>query len=192
EDTLELAKSLKGVQVVVVCPEADQEELVKLTGDGVPVVPQQGEGLAAGLTFVFRHFTAGSGHRVIAFNSDSPHLAPAVLQGAFEILATHDLVVGPTNDGGYYLVGAKAGHPTLFESDGLGTKSALERLLERTKVLGLSTGFSERFYDIDVADDLIQLARELQLAPAKAPRTARWLSEWQPAAGRLGHRAGGQ
>ena len=191
EDTLELAKSLKDVRVVVVCPEADQEELAQLAGDGVSVVAQQGEGLAAGLTFVFRHFTAGGGQRVIAFNSDSPHLAPAVLQGAFEILATHDLVVGPTNDGGYYLVGAKVAHPTLFESDGLGTKSALERLLERTKGLGLSTGFSERFYDIDVADDLVQLARELQLAPAKAPRTARWLSEWQPAGGRLGQRAGG-
>lgn len=189
EDTLELAKSLKDVQVVVVCPEADQEELAELIGQRVPVVAQKGEGLAAGLTFVFRHFTAGGGQRVIAFNSDSPHLAPAVLQGAFEILASHDLVVGPTTDGGYYLVGAKAEHPTLFESDGLGTKSALERLLERTNVLGLSTGFSERFYDIDVADDLAQLARELQLTPAKAPRTARWLSEWQPAAVQLGHRA---
>ena len=192
EDTLELAKSLKGVEVVAVCPEADQEELAQLTGEGVSVVAQQGEGLATGLTFVFRHFTAGGRHRVIAFNSDSPHLTPAVLESAFEMLATHDVVVGPTNDGGYYLVGAKAEHPTLFENDGMGTRSALDRLLARTKELGLSTGFSEPFYDIDVANDLILLARELQLAPAKAPRTARWLSEWQPAVRRrLGHHAGG-
>ena len=191
EDTLELSKSLKGVEVVVVCPEADQEELAQLTGEGVSVVAQQGEGLAAGLTFVFRHFTAGGGHRVIAFNSDSPHLAPSVLQGAFELLATHDVVVGPTNDGGYYLVGAQADHPTLFEDDGMGTRSALDRLLARTKGLGLSTSFSEPFYDIDVANDLIPLARELQLAPSKAPRTARWFSEWHPAIGQLGHGAGG-
>ena len=190
EDTLQLAKSLKDVQVVVVCPEADQEELAQLAGDGASVVAQKGEGLAAGLTFVFRHFTAGGGQRVIAFNSDSPHLAPAVLEGAFEILAVHDLVVGPTHDGGYYLVGAKAEYPTLFESDGLGTKSALERLLTRTKELELSTGFTEPFYDIDVAEDLVLLARELELAPAKAPRTARWLTEWQPAIGQLRHRAG--
>jgi uncharacterized protein len=191
-DTLELAKSLKGVEVLVVCPEPDQEELAQLVGNTVQVVAQKGEGLAAGLNFVFRHFTATGRQRVIAFNSDSPHLAPAVLESAFEILAKHDVVVGPTNDGGYYLVGAKATHPTLFESDGLGTKSALERLLARTKDLKLSTGFSEPFYDIDVANDLIQLARELQLAPAKAPRTARWFTEWQPAIGQLGHRAGGQ
>jgi hypothetical protein len=192
EDTLDLAKRLRGVEAVVVCPGADQEELAELIGQRAPVVAQKGEGLAAGLAFVFRHFTAGGGQRVIAFNSDSPHLSPTVLEGAFEILALHDLVVGPTNDGGYYLVGAKGEHPTLFESDGLGTKSALERLLERTKGLGLSTGFSERFYDIDVADDLVQLGRELQLSPARAPRTAQWLSEWRPTGGQLGHQAGGQ
>lgn len=191
EDTLELAKSLRGVEIVVVCPAPDQEELAQLAGAEVSVVAQQGEGLAAGLTFVFRHFTAGGGQRVIAFNSDSPHLAPAVLENAFDLLTKHDVVVGPTNDGGYYLVGAKADHPTLFDNDGMGTRSALDRLLARTKELGLSTGFSEPFYDIDVANDLILLARELQLTPEKAPRTARWLSEWQPAAGQLGHRAGG-
>ncbi|HXJ14838.1 MAG TPA: TIGR04282 family arsenosugar biosynthesis glycosyltransferase, partial [Candidatus Limnocylindrales bacterium] len=111
-DTLELAKSLNGVDVAVVCPEPDQEELAQLVGgDGVSVVAQKGDGLAAGLNFAFRHFTSAGPQRVIAFNSDSPHLAPRVLLSAFEILATHDVVVGPTNDGGYYLVGAKAAHP---------------------------------------------------------------------------------
>src|SRR5207244_180954 len=83
----------------------------------------------------------------------SPHLAPSVLGRAFEILATHDVVVGPTHDGGYYLVGAKLAHPSLFDGDGMGTRSACDGLLTRTKLLGLSTGFTEPFYDIDVADD---------------------------------------
>jgi rSAM/selenodomain-associated transferase 1 len=179
EDSLALAKSLTCVEVAVMCPESDQSELADLLGNTVQVVAQKGEGLAAGLTSVFRHFTAAGRRHVIAFNSDSPHLAPSVLNSAFEILATHDVVVGPTYDGGYYLVGAKAAHPSLFEGDGMGTRSALDRLLTCTKVLELSTGFTERFYDIDVADDLILLARELRLAPGKAPRTAGWLSEWQ-------------
>jgi rSAM/selenodomain-associated transferase 1 len=189
-DTLELAKSLKRVEVAVMCPEPDRDELAPLVGDGVQVVAQQGEGLAAGLTSVFRHFTAGGREQVIAFNSDSPHLSPSVLDSAFEILTTHDVVVGPTHDGGYYLVGAKAAHPTLFESDGMGTKSALERLLARTKDLELSTGLTEPFYDIDVANDLVLLAGELRVAPEKAPRTARWFTEWQPRVAQLGHRAG--
>jgi len=186
EDTLALAKSLTSVQVAVMCPEPDQDELTHLLGNTVQVVPQKGKGLAAGLTSVFRHFTA-AGQHVIAFNSDSPHLAPAVLDSAFEILASHDVVVGPTHDGGYYLVGAKAAHSTLFETDGMGTKTALDRLLTRTKVLELSTGFTEPFYDIDVANDLILLARELRLAPAKAPRTAGWFGEWQQAVAQLRH-----
>jgi hypothetical protein len=173
------------------CPEPDQGELAHLLGNTVQVVAQKGEGLAAGLTSVFRHFTAAGGQRIIAFNSDSPHLAPSVLDSAFEMLATHDVVVGPTHDGGYYLVGAKAAHPALFESDPMGTRSALDRLLTRTKVLELSTGFTEPFYDIDVANDLILLARELQHAPAKAPRTAGWFGEWQQAVAQLGHCAGG-
>jgi uncharacterized protein len=190
EDTVTLATSLTGVQVAVMCRESDKKELTDLLGRKVQIVKQQGEGLAAGLTSVFRHFTAVGRQHVIAFNSDSPHLAPAVLDGAFEILSTHDVVVGPTHDGGYFLVGAKASHPMLFENDGLGTRSALERLLSRTKALELSTGFTESFYDIDVADDLIQLARELRLAPAKAPRTAAWFGEWDQAVANLSQSSG--
>jgi len=181
EDTLALAKSLASVDVAVMCPEPDQDALADLLGSSVPVVAQKGEGLAAGLTSVFRHFTAADRQQVIAFNSDSPHLAPTVLDTAFEILATYDVVVGPTYDGGYYLVGAKAAHPSLFEGDGMGTGSALDRLLARTKALELSTGFTEPFFDIDVVNDLILLAPELQVAPSKAPRTAAWFDEWRQA-----------
>jgi rSAM/selenodomain-associated transferase 1 len=185
EDTLALARSLTSVKVAVMCPASDHDELAHLLGNTVQVVAQKGEGLAAGLISVFRHFTAARRQHVIAFNSDSPHLAPSVLDSAFEILATHDVVVGPTHDGGYYLVGANAAYPSLFEGDGMGTGSALDRLLTRTKVLELSTGFTEPFYDIDVAKDLILLAQELRLAPAKAPRTAGWFGEWQQAVAQL-------
>jgi rSAM/selenodomain-associated transferase 1 len=187
EDTVALAKSLTSVEVAVMCPDSDQDELAHLFGNTVQVVAQKGEGLAAGLTSVFRHFTSSGRQRVVAFNSDSPHLAPSVLDSAFEILATHDVVVGPTHDGGYYLVGAKAAHPSLFEGDSMGTGSALDGLLTRTKVLELSTGFTEPFYDIDVANDLILLARELRLAPAKAPKTAAWFGEWQQEVSQLRH-----
>jgi rSAM/selenodomain-associated transferase 1 len=185
EDTIELAKTLTSVEVAVMCPEADQDELADLLGSSVQVVAQQGNGLAAGLTSVFRHFTAAGRRQVIAFNSDSPHLAPSVLDRAFEVLEAHDVVVGPTHDGGYYLVGAKAAYPSLFEGDGMGTRIALDRLFSRVKALGLTTGCTEPFYDIDVATDLILLARELRLAPAKAPRTAGWFEEWQKAVAQL-------
>jgi uncharacterized protein len=206
DDTLALARSLNDVEVAIMCPESDVKELARLSrseasGGEVSVVAQKGEGLAAGLTSVFAHFapdyqsedypredhqrqdhqTEAHRRRVIAFNSDSPHLPRGVLEAAFETLAAHDLVVGPTHDGGYYLVGAKTSHPTLFAGDGMGmgTSSALERVLSRARTLELSVGFAEPFYDIDVADDLTRLAEELRLAPARAPRTAAWLKEWE-------------
>ncbi len=133
DDTLALARSLGEVEVAVMCPDLDVNELAQLTGNEARVVAQKGEGLAAGLTSVFAHFAEGHQRRIIAFNSDSPHLPRSVLEDAFETLSAHDVVVGPTHDGGYYLVGAKASHPTLFAGDGMGTSSALERLLARAR-----------------------------------------------------------
>ena len=185
DDTLTLARSLGDVEVAIMCPESDVSELTQLAGENANVVAQKGEGLAAGLTSVFAHFARDRHRRTIAFNSDSPHLPRSVLEDAFETLISHDVVVGPTHDGGYYLVGAKPGHPTLFAHDGMGTTSALERLLSRARALELTVGFADPFWDIDVADDLDRLAAELRQAPARAPRTARWLKEWELAAAQL-------
>jgi len=185
DDTISLARSLGTVEVAIMCPAADVEALTQLAHGAVHVVAQKGEGLAAGLSSVFAHFTPAGQQRVVAFNSDSPHLPASVLASAFAMLTEHDVVVGPTNDGGYYLVGAKAAHPTLFDGDGMGTKSALDALLARARKLQLSIGFTEPFYDIDVEGDLTQLATELRIAPARAPRTAVWLREWQRAIAEL-------
>ena len=192
DDTMALAHSLGSVKVAIMCPASDVEALAQLAGDATSIVAQQGEGLAAGLTSVFAQFAAPGRQRFIAFYSDSPHLPVSVLASAFEVLTAHDVVVGPTHDGGYYLVGAKAVHATLFHGDGLGTKSAFDALLTRARRLQLSVGLTDPFYDIDVEDDLTRLAAELQLAPARAPRTAAWLKRWQQVAPQLRTAAGDQ
>ena len=178
DDTMALARSLPSVKVAIMCPASDVEELTYLVRGEIAVVAQRGEGLAAGLTSVFARFTTCARH-VIAFNSDSPHLPLEVLTGAFELLTTNDVVIGPTHDGGYYLVGAKADHAALFHGHGMGTDTALNGLLDRARRLQLSVGFTDPFYDIDVEDDLTRLAAELRLAPSRAPRTATWLQQWQ-------------
>jgi len=189
-DTIALARTLHQVEIAMMCPESDVEDLSRSVTGAVPVVPQTGRGLAAGLTSVFAHFTNSGSRRVVAFNSDSPHLPASMLENAFDVLESSDLVVGPTHDGGYYLVGAKASHPALFEDDGMGTTSALEALMARARKLQLFTRFTDSFYDIDVASDLTRLAEELRLAPARAPRTAAWLNEWTRAAAQLRTGAG--
>ena len=177
EDTVALAQSLDGVETAMMSPASDVEALSRMGGDGVRVVAQTGEGLGAALKSVFAHF-ATAGRRIIAFNSDSPHLPASVLRTAFDALRSCDLVIGPTHDGGYYLVGATASHPGLFVASAMGTSNALEALLARARALTLSVCFTDPFYDIDIPADLSRLAEELRLAPARAPRTARWLAEW--------------
>src|SRR5712692_9727241 len=180
-DTIGLAQALDHVEIAIMCPESDVEDLSRAVAETVRVVPQTGQGLAAGLASVFAHFAAPGHQRVIAFNSDSPHLPASVLETAFEVLEACDLVVGPTHDGGYYLVGARASHPGLFTSDGMGTANALEALLTRARALGLSVHLTDAFCDIDVVAYLSQLEYELLRIPGKAPRTAKWLSEWASA-----------
>jgi len=189
DDTMALAHALRSVKVAIMCPASDVQELAELAAGTTAVVAQQGDGLTAALTSVFAQFAAG-GQRVVAFNSDSPHLPVSVLASAFEMLTAHDVVVGPTHDGGYYLVGAKAAHEALFHGDGMGTNSALDTLLARAGRLQLSVGFTDLFYDIDVEGDLTRLAAELRLAPARAPRTAAWLKQCQQAVPRLRSAAG--
>jgi uncharacterized protein len=178
-DTLALAKSLDGVETAIMCPAPDVDDLSRAAGAGVRVVAQAGEGLAAGLVSVFTHFSTPDHRPTIALNSDSPHLPASILRSAFDALAACDLVVGPTHDGGYYLVGAKASFPGLFTGSGMGTANALENLLAQARSLGLAVRFTDPFYDIDVAADLSRLAEELRLAPERAPLTAAWLTRWE-------------
>jgi rSAM/selenodomain-associated transferase 1 len=188
-DTISLAQSLEGVETAVMGPAGDVEELYSVVDHGIPVVAQTGRGLGPALTSVFAHFAAAGRRRIVAFNSDSPHLPPSVLLSAFDALASCDLVVGPTHDGGYYLVGATAPHPGLFAGSSMGTASALEALLARARSLKLTVRFTDPFYDIDMPDHLNRLAAELRLAPKRAPRTARWLADWTRTAAES--RAGG-
>jgi hypothetical protein len=176
-DTIALAQTLDQVEIAMMCPANDVEDLSLAVAQSVRVVPQTGSGLAAALDSVFAQFAA-TGQPVIAFNSDSPHLPASVLKSGFDALEACDLVVGPTHDGGYYLVGARAFHPSLFSHDGMGTATALEALLSRADALHLKVRLLDPFYDIDVSEDLSQLAEELQRIPEKAPRTAKWLSKW--------------
>ena len=178
DDTMALARGLDNVEVAVMCPATDVGDLGRFVGDEVQVVAQRGEGLAAGLTSVFAHFAASGQRRIVAFNSDSPHLPVSVLEKAFDALSAHDVVVGPTHDGGYYLVGAKRIYPELFNGEGMGTTSALDVLLARARALKLSLSFTDPFYDIDLEADLTRLVADLRLDPARAPRTAAWLAEW--------------
>lgn len=190
QDTVALAQSLSGVEVAIMAPDADVDELKRCVTSEVAVIAQSGEGLVAGLNSVFSRFAADGAARVIAFNSDSPHLPAVALERAFDALCEHDVVVGPTHDGGYYLVGANSVHPELFGDDGMSTSSAFDILMSRFRDLRLSVYVANPFYDIDVAADLMRLDAELLPVPERAPRTAAWLAEWRASSAQLRSTAG--
>jgi uncharacterized protein len=178
-DTLALVQTLSGVHVAVMCPSEDVADLAARLPAGVQVVGQRGSGLAAGLASTFEEFVPDF-RRVVAVDSDSPHLPVGILESAFELLETNDVVVGPTEDGGYYLVGGSAMHRRLFDPSTIGTGNARDVLVENARALGLSLALTEAWYDVDEPVDLRRLAAELQIEPARAPRTAALLASWRP------------
>lgn len=178
-DTIRLAVTLEGIRVVLVCPRGEAPLIRRVVADGVDIVEQLGNGLAVALASTFDRFLAAGYQKVIAFNSDSPHVPRETLDDAFAALDTVDLVVGPTEDGGYYLVGAKAPHPDLFDAPPLGTSGALDALTRRAAELKLQCACCTRTFDVDLPADVARLAQELRGAPERAPATAALLAGWR-------------
>ena len=87
--------------------------------------------------------------RVITIGSDSPTLPPAYLKEAAEALTTHDLVLGPAEDGGYYLIGLKSAPAALFEGITWSTEKVLQQTLAAAARLGLRVHLLPEWYDID-------------------------------------------
>ena len=180
EDSIALGRGI-GARIAAVCPATDTEEMRAWLPLDVLVAPQRGNGLADALTSAF-DLLCEAPRRVVAFNGDSPHLPSAALESAFAALADHDLVVGPCDDGGFYLVGATSSHAGLFEPHAMGTGAALDGLIMRAHRLGLSVTATIEHYDVDGEADLARLARELRTWPERAPRTAALLARWPPPA----------
>lgn len=177
EDTIDLGRLMR-VRIVAMCPAGDETELAGWLPHDVTVLPQHGTGLAAGLRSTFEQLCTEDHRRVIAFNADSPHLRAGTLEAAFAALALDDLVVGPCDDGGYYLVGARRPYPRLFDAAAMGRESACAALLAEGARLGLRVAVGVEHYDIDLPRDVVRLARDLAHESSRASRTAEVLTGW--------------
>ena len=175
EDTVQLARSVTTDALAIVCPSSDVADLSGWLPQ-IEVVAQQGEGLAAGLLSAFRVFIGRGYRHVVALDGDSPQIPSQTLGQAFHLLDSTDVVVGPTTDGGYYLVGANALEAELFKQHRIGTAGALDSILATARTLNLKVALTDTAYDVDEPGDLARLSKELRLLPSRAPRTARWLA----------------
>ena len=144
----ELYEALLSDTIVLVSCVPDVRLAVAITpGDGAwrPAVPGgalllavEGSDIGACLSYVFRHFFDSGYSRVIALDSDSPTLPATYIEQADMLLDSHDLVVGPSEDGGYYLVGLRQPRPELFRDIAWSTPLVTAQTLDRAAVLGLS------------------------------------------------------
>ena len=104
-------------------------------------------------------------------NSDGPTLPLTCLEEAFSRQDHADVTLGPGHDGGYYLIGMKQLHRDLFAGIDWSTERVIPQTLAICSRLGLTVHQLPEWYDVDVADDLERLRRDLEAEPGLAPRT---------------------
>jgi glycosyltransferase A (GT-A) superfamily protein (DUF2064 family) len=99
----------------------------------------------------------------VIVGSDAPDLPLSYLVSAARRLDRYDLVLGPADDGGYYLIAMKWPVDQVFRGVDWSTRHVLDQTVIRARKAGLKTGFLPRWRDVDEPADLRDLARRLSL-----------------------------
>ncbi len=92
--------------------------------------------------------------RAILIGADIPGISGTIISQAATLLDDNDLVIGPTFDGGYYLIGIRKMYRSLFNNIRWGTEEVLARTLEEAKANRLKVGQLEKLHDVDELSDL--------------------------------------
>jgi hypothetical protein len=173
-DRLDALSGLDGIDRVVAFTPPDAEALMaSLVPPGFRLVAQRGADLGERLADLLAGLIA-TGHRgAIAIDSDSPTLPMAYVAEAAGTLGhgDADLVLGPCEDGGYYLVGVRDPAPELFDGIPWSTEHVLALTLERAEERGLRTHLLPRWFDVDTEADLRRLHAEIAATSDGPPRT---------------------
>ncbi|MEM6253496.1 MAG: TIGR04282 family arsenosugar biosynthesis glycosyltransferase [Cyanobacteria bacterium P01_D01_bin.156] len=122
-------------------------------------LPQFGGSLGNRLHQAFMGNFHSGVEAAVAIGSDCPDLSHRHLEQALRQLQSHDLVLGPAADGGYYLIGLSRPQPKLFENIPWGTGEVFERTVAIANTLNLSIATLEQLRDVDRPEDLEILDR---------------------------------
>lgn len=143
----------------------EHQQLIENIVDGrLPCWPQAGENLGERLEFVVRNGFEQGFQAVIVIGSDSPMLQASLFEETVNLLKDHDIVLGPAEDGGYYLVAMKSYHPEVFSRISWGTELVFSQTVERIAEQGLTVTLLSYGNDIDTFDDLLALHQQLHRA----------------------------
>lgn len=127
---------------------------------GVQLMDQEGPDLGARMHAAFVRLFAQGFTRALLVGTDVPSLPLVHYRQALEALATDDLVLGPAQDGGYYLIGLKQPVAELFHNVEWSTDRVLATTRERAAERGLRTALLPAWRDVDTIDDLLALIQD--------------------------------
>ena len=160
-DTLDLARAVPMVaRFIAYLPEDASGYFSNLAAD-FELIPQAGNNLGERLDHVLSSCLNRGFERVVAIGSDSPNLAPAFVSRAFELLDSADVVLGPCEDGGYYLIGLTRSQPRILREVQMSTPNVLRETLARAQHEGLRVALLPMWYDVDSVEDWQRLKSEL-------------------------------
>jgi rSAM/selenodomain-associated transferase 1 len=171
-DKIDQVRSLHGAApVIAYTPSESRPFFAELAPDFL-LLPQTGKGLSARLIHVIARLLDMGHGGVIATDSDSPTLPAEHLQKAVERLAAGaaDVVLGPSDDGGYYLIGVRRLYTELFDEMPWSTPQVYDETLKRTAESGLQVVSLSAWYDVDTPAEFERLRAEMAVLGAAAPR----------------------
>ena len=145
--------------VIAYTPEDAHPDLQALIGDNAIYIPQIGAGLGARLTSATEWAAEHGYTKILLVGSDSPTLPISYISEALTLLDSRNIVIGPSTDGGYYLIGFSAAAstttvPHVFEEIAWSTADVFQQTVTRIRETEVTLGLLPPWYDIDTAEDL--------------------------------------
>jgi hypothetical protein len=158
-------------------PPPAEEKTVKWLGKGRSFFQQEGDDLGQRLKNSFKRVFSGGVEEAAVMGSDSPDLPPDFVRDALDSLGEFDAVVGPSQDGGYYLIGFRkeAFYPAALEGIEWSTNTVFEKTLLKLTEAGRTVRVLPYWRDVDTASDLLDLVSRNRNTPFSASKTMAWL-----------------
>lgn len=157
-DRINEISTLDGIdKAIAFTPANARETFATFTPNGFKLFAQKGKDLGERLINIFLENLTCGYDAVSIIDSDSPDLPKSIVLESFRILLSNrsDVVFGPCQDGGYYLVGMRKPHPELFKDIPWSTETVLRATLEKAKKIGIKTELLSSWNDLDTFQDLI-------------------------------------
>ena len=163
-DLLARLERLPVRRVLAYTPDSGKDYFGNWLGDRFELEPQSGSDLGERMSAFFERQFSRDARQVVLVGSDAPNLPIARIEQAFAELVHHDVVLGPSDDGGYYLVGMRRMIVEVFGGIEWSTSGVFDRTLQRLSELGIQPALLESWYDIDRPEDLFRLFAQMDAA----------------------------